>query len=495
MSMMPSGTRPGDLSLFLHRVRDLLKRPPVVCRRTATAVDVARTLSRERVGSVVVVDDDGAPVGIVTDPDLRRNVVAESRDPATTSVAAIMSAPLVTIRSGAFAFDALLEMTRRHIRHIVVVDDGRLVGVVSSRDLLVLQTTHPVTLGREIVRAPTVQVLADLATRVTTLVGRLMHEGGTAYDVGQIVAELNDRMVLRVLALTAAALAEQGEEAPEATFCWLLLGSEARREQTLRTDQDNALVYADPPPDQRDATARYYARFATAAIDGLVAVGFPRCPGDSMASNPRWCQPLSVWQAYFRRWMREGTPEQVLSACIYFDLRALGGAAELATALTDLVRAEAPEQRRFLGLLASDVVEQRVPLTLFGHVGVHRSGPHRGAVDVKGAGSRQLVGAGRLHALHLGVAATNTLDRFRAAAGGGLYTEAASRDIADAFQHLTRLRLVHQLDQFSRGEPPDNYVVPSALSRADAVLFRDALKTVAHVQGGIRERFATDFIG
>lgn len=484
---------PGELSLFLHRVREMIKRPPVTCAPGVSAVDVAQRLSREGVGSVVVLGPAGDPVGIVTDRDLRRKVVAEGRDPATTPVSAIMSTPLVTLRPDAFAFEAVLEMTRHRIRHVVLVEEGRPVGVVSSRDFLALQTTHPVTLAREITRATSLESLADLAGRVTALVRRLVDEGGTAYDIGQIVAELNDRIVLRVLGLSAGALEAAGEEAPPVRACWLVFGSEARREQTLRTDQDNGLVYEDPPAHLAGRAAEYYAKLADATIQGLVHVGFPRCPGNAMASNPTWCQPQSVWEQYFRRWMGAAGPAHVLEACIYFDIRPLAGAPEVSARLLDVIR-EAPEHRAFLGYLARDVVERRLPLTIFGNVAVHRAGPHRGAVNLKGAGGLQLVGAGRLHDLALSLGQTNTIDRFRAAAARGLVAEAAAREIIDAYQHLMRLRLVHQLDCLASGETPDNYITPSRLSRADAVLLRDAFRTVAGVQAEIRERFATDFV-
>ncbi|HEY7541739.1 MAG TPA: DUF294 nucleotidyltransferase-like domain-containing protein [Methylomirabilota bacterium] len=484
---------PPGPSLFLSRVRDLIKRAPVTCVPGISAVDVAQRLSREGVGSVVVLGPAGDPVGIVTDRDLRRRIVAEGRDPATTPVSAIMSSPLITLRVDAFAFEAVLEMTRHRIRHVALVDEGRLVGVVSSRDFLALQTTHPVTLAREIAGATSLDSLANLAGRVTALVRRLVDEGGTTYAIGQLVAELNDRIVVRVLGLAAGALEAAGEEAPPVRFCWLAFGSEARREQTLRTDQDNGLVYEDPPAYLAARAAEYYGKLANAAIESLVHVGFPRCPANAMASNPTWCQPTSVWEGYFRRWMAEAGPEHVLAACIYFDIRPLGGAMGLATRLVDVVR-EAPEHRAFLGYLASDVVARRLPLTIFGNVAVHRTGPHRGAVDLKGAGGLQLVGAGRLYDLALALGETNTVDRFRAAAVRGVITEVEARDIADAHQNLMRLRLLHQLDCLAQGEIPDNYIVPSRLSRADAVLVREAMRTVAGVQAKIRERFATDFV-
>jgi CBS domain-containing protein len=484
----------ADFSLFRHRVRDLVKRPLVTCAATASAVEVARRLSQEGVGSIVVLDADGGPAGIITDRDLRRHVLASGRDPGAVEAASIMSAPLVTIRPSAFAFEAVLEMTRRHIRYLVVVDDTRAVGVVSSRDILVLNTTHPVTLAREIGRAVSLDALADLAHRITELVRQLLHEGGTAYDIGQIVAELNDRLVFRILGLTLEALEVAGEPAPSLPWCWVALGSEARREQTLRTDQDNGLVYADPPDDLAEPAARFYRHLGEQAIAGLVGMGFPPCPGGSMASNPRWCQPLAVWKGYFHDWMTTSSATNVLDASIYFDLRPLAGATELAATLTGVVRDEAPQRHRFLETVARDVVSRPVPLTFFGKVRVPRGGPHPGAVDVKGAGSLQLVGAGRLLALQLGLGETNTVERFRAAAAAGALGGLDVGEMTDAFQHLTRLRLRHQLEQVQRGETPDNLVAPDALSHADALLFRDALQTVRKMQASIRERFATDFV-
>lgn len=485
---------PREFSMFRQRVGELIGRAPVTCAPGVSTKDAARRLSQEGVGSVVVVDGAGAPIGIVTDRDLRLKIVAAGRDPVTTPVREIMSSPLVAVRPTTFAFEGVLEMTRRQIRHLVVVEDGRLIGVVSSRDFLALHTTQPVILARDIMRAGSVDALARLARRVTDLVGRLVDEGGTAYDIGKLVAELNDRLVVRVQWLVSAALEAAGEEAPPSRYCWLSFGSEARREQTLRTDQDNGLLYEDPPPELAQRTGAYYTRFAGAVIEGLVQVGFPRCPGDAMASNPAWRQPASTWERYFRRWMEEVRPEHVLAACIYFDIRPLGGSGDLAGKLLDIVRVEAPGHPVFLRYLAADVATRRLPVTMFGNLSVERSGPYRGAVDVKKAGGWQLVGAGRVFNLALSLGETNTVDRLRGAAAHGVFTSTETRDIADAHQHLMRLRLVHQLEQLSRGETPDNYITPSRLSRADAVLLRDAMKTVSRVQDEVRARFATDLV-
>jgi CBS domain-containing protein len=481
-----------DVSLFLHPVREFVARPPVTASPRTPVRELARQMVAAGVGSVVIVGEAGAPTGIVTDRDLRGKVVAEGRDPAATAAADVMSGPPITVEAGAYGFEALLEMTRRRIHHLVVMDEGRFAGVVSSHDFLRVQATHPVAVAREIALAASVDELARLGARVTALVRRLVDEGGTPYDVGRIVAELNDRVVQRVLELVTAPRTPIGP--PPVPFSWLAFGSEARREQTLRTDQDNGLAYADPPPADAAAVGAYFARLAAEVNGALVRIGFPECPARIMASNPEWCQPVGVWTKRFRHWMEESGPEEVLAACIFFDLRAVGGADEPASSLRTVIQTGAPSSRRLLGLLARDVVDRPVPLTVFGNVRVARDGPHRDTVDVKGGGGLQLIGAARVHALALGLEETNTVDRLRAASARSLYGEAECREITDAHQLLQRIRLAHQLDRLERGEPADNRINPKRLSRAEALLLRDALHTVARVQAGLRERYATDLL-
>lgn len=482
----------GAPSVFVRRVRDALREPPVTCAPATSAADVARLMPRGG-AAVVVVGDDGAARGIVTDRDLRTKVVAARRDAGLTPATDVMSAPLVTVTPDALAFEALLEMTRREIHHLVVIDGGRLAGVLTSDDLLMSQAPHPVTLARDIARAQSPPALADLAARVTTLVQRLVDEGGRARDIARIVAELNDRLVSRVIAQVEAALSAEGQVAPVG-YCWLAFGSEARREQTLRTDQDNGLVYADPSPEVAPTATGYFARLADAVIAGLIAIGFPPCPGGAMASNPRWCQPLATWQGYFREWTARPSPEHVLAASMYFDLRPVVGTRSLGDALAELLRAEAPGQHHFLAVMARDVVDRRLPLGPFGGLSVPRSGPHPGALDLKGSGGMQLVGAARVHALELGLSETGTAERFLAAGARGLYSGAEASEIAEAYEELLRLRLGHQLQCLREGRTPDNLVDPRRLSHRDRVLLQAALKTTARVQGALRQRFATDFV-
>ncbi|HWP35036.1 MAG TPA: DUF294 nucleotidyltransferase-like domain-containing protein, partial [Thermodesulfobacteriota bacterium] len=492
----PSAVRPAstagaaDFSLFRTRLRDLTGRRPVTCPAATAIAEAARLMTAQGVGSVIVVDGAGRPLGIVTDRDLRTRVVAAGVEPGA-SVATVMSSPLVSLEADRFAFDALLEMTRRAIHHLGVVEAGRLVGVVSSEDFVTLQGAYPASLAREIETSPSFDELAQVVPRLTAVVRRLAAEGAGPFHLGQLVAELNDRLVQRAVALAEAQLAADGWGRAPLPYAWLAAGSEGRREQTFRTDQDNGLVYEDPPAAERDAAAGYFARLAGAAGAGLVRIGFPLCPGGFMASNPRWCQPRSVWQEYFRSWMAVPQPDRLLCASVYLDLRPVAGEPSVGRALWEWVCDLAPSQTLFHRHLARLALDWRPPLGLFGRLAPPRSGPQRGRLDLKQGGVLPVTQAMRVYAVQLGVRETNTRLRLAACGARGIFTPAEVEELEAAYEAILRVQLVHQLACLEAGLPPDNLVDPRRLGRLDRLLLREALRTVRWMQRGLEERFMT----
>jgi CBS domain-containing protein len=484
----------GDLALFVRRVRELVKGPPVTCLASAGVAGAARLMSERSVGSVIVCGAAGEPAGIVTDRDLRSRVLAAGLDP-STPVDRIMSSPLAAIEGEASAFDALLEMTRRGIHHLGVTTDGRLIGVVSSHDLLGLQRAHPVVAARQIESAQDLDTLARAAARVEGIVRWLAAGGAEATDIGRIVAELNDRLVRRALDLVQSDLEAGGQGPAPVPFSWLVAGSEGRREQTLRTDQDNGLVYRDPPPEAAPGVAAYFDRLATSMSEALLRLGFPRCPGDFMAANPRWRQPESVWRHYFASWMETPQPEPVLRASLFFDLRPVGGAVEIGRALWDWICETAPTKTLFLRHMACTAVDRPRPLGLFGGLAVERSGPHRDRLDLKATAVLPVTHAMRVYALSLGVHQTNTLDRLRAAGDRGLLAATEVSELHEGYQLIARLRLRRQLECLDAGLPPDNFIRPRTLGKADRLLLKEAFKTIAWLERGVEERFQTRLVG
>ena len=490
--MAPSSK--GDLALFIRRVSELIKRQPVTCGADTSVTEAALLMTRFGVGSVIVMAADGTPVGIVTDHDLRTRVVAEAL-PVGTPLRSIMSSPVIHVEPGCLAFDALLEMTRRRVHHLAVVADGRLVGVVSSHDIILLQGAQPVALVRDIEGAETLEQLVTAAPRIQAVVRWLVGAGAGVLEIGRIIAELNDRLVGRALALVVSTLEQQGEGKPPLPYAWLVAGSERRGEQTLKTDQDNGLVYQDPSTSQRESVARYFSRLSGAMGEVLLRLGFPLCPGGFMASNPLWCQPDSVWRGYFTSWMDAPEPQQVLRASLFFDLRPIAGDEGLGEALWSWVCDRAPSQRLFLGYMAKAALERRVPLGPFGGFVVERSGAHKGTLDLKARGIFPTTQAVRVCALSLGLRETNTMDRLAGLGARGFYSEAEVKEVRDAHEIISRIRLSHQLARLDAGLPADNSLDPRTLGKVDRMLLKQAFKAVSWLQRDVGDRFRTALVG
>lgn len=493
LALGPASGYRGEMGLFVRRVSDLIKGAPVTCAPGVTVAEVAQLMTRLSIGSVIVLGEDGAAVGIVTDRDLRTRVVAPGLPP-STPVGRVMSSPLIAITPGALAFDALLEMTRRGIRHLAVTSEKGLLGVVSSHDLVLLQGAQPVGLAREIEAAGSEEGLAALASRVPSVVRWLAAGGVGAAEIGRLVAELNDRLVRRALDLVLSATEAAGHGRPPVPFTWLAAGSEGRREQTLKTDQDNGLVYRDPPADREADVAAYFERVAGGMGQVLSRLGFPPCAGGFMASNPRWCQPERVWRRYFESWMETPEPEALLRASLFSDLRPVAGDEHVGSALWEWVCEQAPSHVLFLRHMAKSALERPVPLGFFGGFVVERSGAHKSQLDIKGRGVFPITQAMRTYALSLGVRDTNTLDRLAAAGARGLFSAPEVVDLSDAYEVMARLRLRHQLACLDGGVAPDNFIDPQTLGKADRLLLKEAFKAIAWVQRHLEDRFQTTLV-
>jgi CBS domain-containing protein len=425
----------------------------------------------------------------VTDRDLRERVLAAGRAP-ESPVGTVMSVPLVSISPEAFVFEALLEMTRRDIHHLAVVEGGRLAGVVSSHDFLLVQAAGPLEISRAILSRTSLDDLATIMPRLTEVTGQLVAQGLSGYEIGRLVSEINDAVVRQVLGFVGRDLAETLGQ-PPVPFCWLALGSEGRREQTIRTDQDNALVYDDGSPGLAAGASRYFTAFAERVIAGLIRLGYPPCPAGAMASNPKWCQPLAVWRGYFAEWMRDTLPEHLMYSSIYLDFRPVAGEPRLAEALRDEVRSQVAAWRSFPRYLAKIAVSHGPPLGLFGRFRRTRRDGQTG-INLKLGGMLLLNNALRAYAIDLGLAETNTLERLEAAARvGRCFTAAEVEDVRQAYETIFRIRLRHQLDRLARGAAADNFVDPYGLSRSDQVQLREAFRAIRRLQGKLEDRYFT----
>lgn len=459
-------------------VRDLITREPVTTHPSATIRDSAEAMSRAGISSILVADDAGV-CGIVTDRDLRNRVLAVGLDP-DKPVRDVMTSPPLTLRADALAFEALLEMVTRGIHHLPVVDDqGSALGVVTTTDLVRLEGANPVYLASDVGRQTTISAVVEIAHRIPAVLGELVDRDVTAADISRVLTALGDAVRRRVVALVEADMGP----AP-VPYSWVVLGSVAREEEALTADQDHALVLGDR------GHGEWFERLADRVTDVLVDCGWPHCPGDVMATNPRWRLTVDEWRDQFVAWSREPEPEAVLHVAIFQDMRHLAGE----PLLTQAVRRAAASHvsPRLLGHLAGQALRMRPPLGFFRGFVLDHEGGHGETLDIK-RGIAAVVQLARVHALRVGSTALSTRGRITAAEAAGLLDQGTAADLRDALELMSYRRFHHQAAQVRAGHRPDNHIAPEDLTDRQRRHLKDAFGIVRSAQQRLATRLEAGF--
>jgi CBS domain-containing protein len=277
---------------------------------------------------------------------------------------------------------------------------------------------------------------------------------------------------------------KEGLGRPPVPYAWIALGSEGRREQTLRTDQDNAIIFADVPPEREKEVQRFFIDLAGRVVSGLERCGFPRCKGGIMAVNPQWCQPYRAWEGYYRHWIVDFDypPEEILQTMIFFDFRPIFGQSDYLTRITEFINECLNQRQSFLKDMAETSVLHETPLGFFKRLVVEKSGEHKNHLNLKVNGLMPLVDSIRTLALDQRIFETNTLDRISALVEKGILSHGEADDLRDAFNVIMLLRIRHHVSVINRGKEPDNYVNPEELSIIQRTMLKEAFKTIDKMQ-------------
>ncbi len=474
----------SDHLLFTTQIGDMATKDIIAVCEKATIREAAEEMVRNRISSVIVFNADGQPTGIVTDRDMREKVVARARN-VNDSVKDIMSLPLVRVDVKDYCFEAVLRMIKHNIHHILVIKEGTLKGVLTNHDLMLLQGSSPLSFAKDLESQQTIEGLIPVSVKINRVVGLLLKEGARASNITKIITELNDRLVRKVLEI-----AEKQFGQPPVAYCWVSLGSEGRKEQTFKTDQDNAVIYADPETTMQEAEIRrYFTEFTGFVKDGLLRCGFPPCPADYMPTNPKWCQPLGVWKKYISDWVSTPTPDALLNALTFFDFRPLHGENALAEDLRTYLIGALKDQKVFLGHLANMAIKNSPPIGFFKSFVVEKDGEHKNELNLKVKGVAPLVDIIRLFALERGIRETSTLERIAALRASHTIVQEYADEFEHAFEFIMLLRIHHQFSQLSVGGAPDNFINPNKLSNLEKRSIKDAFHLITTVQDLIIERY------
>jgi CBS domain-containing protein len=455
---------------------NLIRQEPITVDQSVSIRNTLQTMQLRAIGSMVVIDEARKPIGILTERDIIPRVVLANAD-IDAPMISIATKPVATLPTSATAVDAALLMAERGFRHVVVVDDaGAIAGIVSERDLFALQRHTLTGVSGAISRANSVAQLAVCASDARQLARNLIAQGVESLTMTRFVSRLNDQIAQRLISLAA-----KHHNVAENDLCWVALGSEGRHEQTISTDQDNALILRDSI--DRDTVSK----FAKEVNESLAQCGFPLCKGNIMASNPALALSVAEWQARFFDWIERGDPTSLLQANIFFDLRPLWGDAQLAHSLHTTILGAAAKNQRFLKQLSDNALATEPPLNWLGNLSATAEVGGRQIVDLKRFGVRPFVDAARVLALAHEVVATNTVERLQALVEKGKVQPNEVREWTDAFGFLQSLRLRAQ-EKNQLSDMP-NAVVIDALSPMDARILKECFRQARKLQ----QRLAADY--
>jgi CBS domain-containing protein len=483
----------------LFREEDVIVMKPqekvIYCTPQSSLREAAQIMAEYRIGSIVVANETLHPVGILTDTDFTRKVAAGNLS-IEAPVAQAMSAPVHTLPAGITVAKVILAMMRLKVRHLVITEDGTpqspLRGIVSEHDVLLSQGNNPAVLVKRMLKARQKEALREVRDRAEDLIHNYLEQEISIPFITETMTQINDVLIGRAIALTEEALAAEGTRKPPLAYCWLSLGSEGRGEQLLRTDQDNALLYEDPPEELAAAAQAYFLALGQGVTDLLEYAGFAHCPGEIMASNPKWNQPLRGWKKHFTAWIRRPEPKALMHGTIFFDFRADHGDPRLAQALTDHLFAEVDEEPLFMQFFAQNALGNPPPLSFLKNLVVERGGKHKDQFDVKLRGMMPLADAARLLMLHhREPGLTNTVARFERLqaldpANGALYDEAAM-----AYEMLIRYRALNGFATQSSGR----YLDLGKLNKIEKQTLKSAFRTIDDLQSLIKNRFSLTMFG
>lgn len=471
-------SRPVDAkrtNVNTSKVSELMTPSPLTCQPTDSIQTVAQHMRQHKISCLAVVEGEKL-VGIVTGTDMVRRVVADAGDP-TGPISSIMTADPFGLPSTALGSDVLHVMVEHGFGHLPIVDGDRLVGIVTQTDITRFQAVSAAALVQDIAKAHSAEDMVAATARIPSLLVQLVAAGNRHEVVTRLITDIADACTRRLLTL-----AEEKLGPAPVPWLWLACGSQGRQEQTGVSDQDNCLILSDEVTDDQMA---YFQDMATFVTDGLNTCGYVYCPGDMMATNPKWCQPLRVWRQYFQGWIDKPDPMAQMLSSVMYDLRPIGGDDSLFTGLQAETLKKSAANSIYMAHMLSNALKHTPPLGLLRGLATIRSGEHKNQLDLKHNGVVPIVDLGRLYALQGQLMPVNTRARLEAAREAGTVSSSGGADLLAAYDMIADERLSHQAHLIKTGEKPSNFLPPSELSDFQRSHLRDAFVVVRSMQSAL----------
>ena len=459
-------------------------REHLTCDMDISVHEAASLMRRKDQNAIIITKDANQPVGIITDCDLRNRVVAREMD-LGNPVFEIMSSPLIRIPDEALLYEAVLKIKENSISHLAVEDRaGRIIGIFSNEDLLEVQRNSISYLIKEVSAAETVESLKKIHNKIPVIVKILLESGSKVRNITYLISTVTDAITHR---LVEFAIEEMGE--PPAEFAFLALGSEGRREQTLVTDQDNAIVFEDVPNEKFAEVNRYFLYFGKKINLWLDKIGYQYCQGEVMAGNPQWCQPISRWKKYFSDWITQKSQDGLLGVAVFLDFRIVYGMDKYAEELRRHINKTVDGKRSFFRLLANEVSKYSIPTDIFKDNGTETTPGQPEAFNIKNAIS-PLVDFIRVYSVQSHVSETNSLLRLEKLLRLNVIPEEEYHEIENIYSRMMEIRFRSHVNAILDNKAPDNMVTRDELPVIEQTMIRKTFSEIIRYQ----EKILSDFM-
>jgi CBS domain-containing protein len=485
----------AESPLFGKRVSEIMSYPVVTCSMSDPVSAISRIMSEKDISAVVVLDLEQKPRGIITESSLVKHLIAQQLYPISTCrVEQVVNSHIVTVGPECFIGQALVSMIRNKTRYLIVLERGKRVGIIAIVDLIKLRSTGQMLLTHNIESQQSIQGLSVISREVDHILGEMVAEKSALGEILDVMSELHERLTQRVMELSEERMKREGWGAAPVDYCWINLGSAARYEQTLRADQDNAILYADAEPEMRVTVDAYFRKFAEIAVEGLENSGFARCPENISPIHDQWRKAQSEWLRWVRKWSRTFLPQDSRMMAILLDLRPVWGNKSLSRSFEDNLFSMF---RQALHARRKSVANDLPRLVLAGFPGTivtEKSGIHKDEINLKCAGILPLVNGIRILAAGTGIQEPSTLGRLEHLAAAGILSSEESVLFRTSFESLMMLALGENLKKIGQGRLPDNYLDPYALRKRERILLKDALSGVTQLQKHVSQKMNVSWL-
>ncbi|MBN2681059.1 MAG: CBS domain-containing protein, partial [Bacteroidales bacterium] len=442
--------------------------------------DAAKYMTKNEMSALLINIDENTTAGIVTDHDIRARVVA-ANEIVSEPVYKIMSSPLITITENSLVFEAILKMQEKRVRHLAVKDvGGNITSVVSFEELMQAQTYSLSIIIHEIEHAESVAEIIEVHDKMPQLINTLINSGANTQNITRIITSVTDTISRKLIEF---AINDLGQ--PPGKFAFIVLGSEGREEQTLATDQDNAIIFEET---DNEVDKDYYIKLGEKVCNWLNDVGYKFCEGNIMAKNPKWCQPFSVWKEYFSNWILLPESKNLLNINIFFDYRMVYGHSGFVEDLTKFIYREVEKTDQFYYHFAGNALQFKSPLDFFGNIRTTNTAQKEGVFSIKES-IVPLVSFARIYALKNGVIETNTLARMKQLVNGEFIREEMYDEFVVAYNYLMLMRFTHQIELIQQGKTADNFIVLKKQTGIEQTMLKKVFNQIADFQKNIAMNF------